>query len=478
MYSHHLKLKTIKTTIALTIAAVCAFPAAGMAAADTAADSKPPAVSTTEQYGRNWANWIQSHAYALDRIQPETSVKGVIEKDRFKDLEFLKPLLIDKKLVYLGENTHGTAEYSSSKVRLIQYLHQELGYDVIAFESGLGNASAALAKSADSTPEQMMKEAIFGVWWSKETLPLFDYIKQTLATDKPLILSGFDMQIQSPYSEFVRDWIGSRDAKLAGTFADAEQELGDWSFSEDEAGYAKAKPRLLETYESMKTFVKENADKLKADYPRNPHLIEMTQRVLDDRIEVIRTYTEANIRSNIALKKNDISPFRETVRMRDEIMANNLTWLAEQIYPDKKIIVWGHNVHIRKKNSAVLNSGYTGLSLMGESMPARLKRQSYVIGLYTYQGEAANNMGQSYPIVKPERGSLEDILKQHGHPYTFVDIKYRKDKPGTSWMFEPRLSLDWGLMQESFIPRDQFDGLLLIDTVHAPSYMRGKPGSQ
>ena len=161
MQYHHQKLKTIRTTIALTIAAVCAFPTAGMAAAEPGADSKPSAVSTTQQYGRNWANWIQSHAYALDRIQLEASEKGVIEKDRFKDLEFLKPLLIDKRLVYLGENTHGAAEYSSSKVRLIQYLHQELGYDVIAFESGLGNASAALAKSADTTPEQMMKEAVF-----------------------------------------------------------------------------------------------------------------------------------------------------------------------------------------------------------------------------------------------------------------------------------------------------------------------------
>ncbi|MDO3675729.1 erythromycin esterase family protein [Paenibacillus ehimensis] len=89
------------------------------------------------------------------------------------------------------------------KTRLIQYLHEELGFDVIAFESGMGNAAGAYARVGSRSPEELMKDTIFGVWWSKETLPLFDYIKQSAGTERPLIPSGFDMQVQFPYASFM-----------------------------------------------------------------------------------------------------------------------------------------------------------------------------------------------------------------------------------------------------------------------------------
>ena len=37
----------------------------------------------------------------------------------------------------LGESGHGVAEFNHAKVRLIKFLHQQMGFDVIAFESGL-----------------------------------------------------------------------------------------------------------------------------------------------------------------------------------------------------------------------------------------------------------------------------------------------------------------------------------------------------
>lgn len=469
---------SVKPVLAITIAAGCLFPAARYAEAAEAKEVPAVAASSVERYNRNWAEWIRTHAYSLESIQPEQAANGSIPKEKFDDLSFLQPLLLDKKLVYLGENTHGAAEYNSAKTRLIQYLHQELGFGVLAFESGMGNAAAAYAKAESNTPEQTMKQSIFGVWWSKEILPLFDYIKQSLSTDKPLILAGFDMQIQSPYSEFVSEWVGSIDRKLAERFAKAEEELADWSFGSDENGYAAAKPGLLETYGDMMTFIKDHAETLQAAYPDNPQLIRLTQRVLDNRIQVVNEYAEASIRSNIGMEKGDLEPFLETMRIRDRMMADNLTWLAEDVYADKRMIVWGHNDHIRKQNEAVMNSPYSGLKLMGDLMPERLRKSSYVIGLYMAQGTAANNMGAPYEVLKPQAGSIEHILRQAGHPYTFVDLKYRKDGPGTSWMFEPRLSLDWGLMPESFIPRDQYDGLLLIETVSPPAYIRNKKASE
>ncbi|WP_353056736.1 erythromycin esterase family protein [Paenibacillus polysaccharolyticus] len=45
---------------------------------------------------------------------------------------------------------------------------------------------------------------------------------------------------------------------------------------------------------------------------------------------------------------------------RDRVMADNLTWLAKTVYPNEKMIVWGHNYHIRKHNSTMIteHNGY------------------------------------------------------------------------------------------------------------------------
>lgn len=53
---------------------------------------------------------------------------------------------------------------------------------------------------------------------------------------------------------------------------------------------------------------------------------------------------------------------------RDQSMMDNLLWLAEEIYPTEKFIVWAHNDHIRKAQSEVMGSPYP-VKLMGERLP-------------------------------------------------------------------------------------------------------------
>ncbi|WP_051217383.1 hypothetical protein [Paenibacillus assamensis] len=103
----------------------------------------------------DWISWIKDNAYALDSIEPEKIEfgSGKIAKKEFDDLQMLKPLLQSKRIVYLGESTHGAAQFNSVKTRLIQFLHQEMRYNVLAFESGLGDVTAAQGKLTSGTLE-------------------------------------------------------------------------------------------------------------------------------------------------------------------------------------------------------------------------------------------------------------------------------------------------------------------------------------
>ena len=53
----------------------------------------------------------------------------------FSDLAPLKSAIGDSRIVMLGEQTHGDGTTFLAKTRLIQFLHQEMGFDVIAFRS-------------------------------------------------------------------------------------------------------------------------------------------------------------------------------------------------------------------------------------------------------------------------------------------------------------------------------------------------------
>ncbi|MEY9971163.1 erythromycin esterase [Lysinibacillus sp. RC46] len=422
---------------------------------------------TSNETLQDWKKWTNDHAYGLTSIQPEAISQQNIPSTKFEDLEMLKPLLHDKRIVFLGESSHGAAEFSLAKTRLIQFLHQEMGYNVLAFESGMGNAMNAQGQIDKQTAQQTMKDAIFGVWWSKETLPLFEYAKKTQNTDKPLKLAGFDIQQQGAFTN--GEWL--QNSQLAKQFSEVEKQLVDWSFVTDLKGYQKAKPSIIEVYKQVKSQVQLKEKELKAAYPSEPHIVKLMERTLADRIRLADDYVELSIQSNIDLEQNKYDSFLKTMEWRDQSMMENLLWLAEEIYPTEKFIVWAHNDHIRKAQSEVMGSPYP-VKLMGERLPDIYKKYSYVLGLYMTSGETANNMGEPMAVLPTVKGSIEDILSSSNKPYTFIDMRNRQNERGNSWMFEPRLSYSWGMIQESLVPRDQYDGLLLIDKVSKPHYIK------
>ncbi|MGE7694921.1 erythromycin esterase family protein [Lysinibacillus sp. NPDC094177] len=422
---------------------------------------------TSNETLQEWKKWTNDHAYSLTSIQPEAIGQQNIPSTKFEDLEMLKPLLHDKRIVFLGESSHGVAEFNLAKTRIIQFLHQEMGYNVLAFESGMGNVMNAQGQIDKQAALQTMKDSIFGVWWTKETLPLFEYAKKTQNTDKPLKLAGFDIQQQGAFTN--GNWL--QNSKLAKQFSEVEEQLADWSFGTDLKGYQKAKPSIIEVYKQVKSQVQLKEKELKVAYPSEPHIVKLMERTLADRIRLADEYVELSIQANIETEQNKYDSFLKTMEWRDQSMMENLLWLAEEIYPTEKFIVWAHNDHIRKAQSEVMGSPYP-VKLMGERLPDIYKKYSYVLGLYMAGGETANNMGESMTVSPQIKGSIEDIVSSSNKPYTFIDLRNRQNERGNSWMFEPRLSYSWGMIQESLVPRDQYDGLLLIDKVSKPNYIK------
>ncbi|HWU54118.1 MAG TPA: hypothetical protein VN175_01370, partial [Rhizomicrobium sp.] len=88
-----------------------------------------PARSADQGASDALQTWIAANA---------VTVRSVDAADEdFSDLEPLAKAIGPAQVVALGEPGHGAGTSFAAKVRLIKFLHQHLGFDVLVWESGM-----------------------------------------------------------------------------------------------------------------------------------------------------------------------------------------------------------------------------------------------------------------------------------------------------------------------------------------------------
>lgn len=130
------------------------------------------------------------------------------DMDRYH-FEFLQPILEHKRFVFLGESSHCVKEYSLAKVSLIKYLHEELGFHVLAFESELGPCMIGDYLSDQLDSKRFMAGTIGRVWQNEFVLGLFDYMKK-MKQERPLYFTGVDVyqgKKENLFSEFLESYL-------------------------------------------------------------------------------------------------------------------------------------------------------------------------------------------------------------------------------------------------------------------------------
>jgi len=402
----------------------------------------PPAVDTA------WATWVREHARPIRSL-------GATD---FADLGFLHPLLAGKRIVQLGESGHGVREFNLAKVRLIKYLHEALGYDVIAFESSLFACDRAGRRSGTLTATALMRACTFGVWHTEEVLDLFAYIKETQRTARPLILTGFDTQASSNVGDreraaFLRSVVAVADSAYARRVYETDSTFR----VEGRALAERERVRLVAFYDSLGAWLGAREPALRTAFPDDPSAPALARQVA-----ISMSAFVAQLASGSA----------DAVRVRDRGMADNLDFVLDELHPKRKVIVWAHNFHIQHRGfwRGATGTNSAGPRTMGTYVAERRRHELYTIGLFMYRGSAAMNDRTVYPVSRVMPGSLEAILHRAPWRYAFVDLAGASPGPGTAWMFRRLPAKQWGRTPELIVPRDEYDGLLFIDRTWPPQY--------
>lgn len=117
-----------------------------------------------------------------------------------QNLSFLKEELKERDIILLGEPSHNSKFYPS-KIQLVKYLHEELGYNVLAFESGLFEMYLVNEELKKSTATEVVHKGLFPIWANDaEFSALLVYLDEQTKLGNPLQLAGFDCQHSGNYS--------------------------------------------------------------------------------------------------------------------------------------------------------------------------------------------------------------------------------------------------------------------------------------
>ncbi|MEZ4986732.1 MAG: erythromycin esterase family protein [Saprospiraceae bacterium] len=160
----------------------------------------------------------------------------------------------------------------------------------------------------------------------------------------------------------------------------------------------------------------------------------------------------------------DENYFPSAMKIRDLQMAQNIDWILGNLYPNKKIIIWGHNAHVQ--------SGPFNASLpkyMGEHLKEKYGEAYFSIGLFAYEGEIYQHWDQSSRSFKnSDTGNIEQLMSEGALDYSYANFS---NGSSISWMntavqaFEPENN---GVV--SFVPSIRFDAAICIRQGNIPTF--------
>lgn len=369
--------------------------------------------------------------------------------DDFSDLRFLKKIVSEKRIVLIGESSHGIGDYYSLKARLVKFLHQECGFEILSLESGIADVFTEYQKTDTISARSLRNNTVFGNFQCKEILPLFDYIKQTYATPKPLIYSGFDSQNFSSSLRLLRLIMKELRGRTGDSLVNNLEKyykIPSLLWQEDRAPLFALADTIKSAAKEMLQFVQSNKPLICQQYKLSDLSFRFLLRALSNHIE------------SVSLNWNTEDPSAK----RDSIMAGNLFWLMDEIYPNKKVIVWAHNGHIGKKST--IGNPYKWL---GQYVRERFGKSAFHIGLFAREGETFEWWTKT---TKPFNNNQSNDIENLSAVFENTFIGFGNSKR-CSWATKKTagFELENGGSVE-FVPAERFDAVITIKKAAPPDY--------
>ena len=363
-----------------------------------------PARAPEEEALEAAVEWIRETASPLATVEPGHG---------FDDLAPFGALVEGARLVGLGEATHGSRELFTLKHRLFEYLVGEHGFSVLALEASFAECVAIdrYVRTGEGDAAAVLHGQRFWTLDTEEVLDLVRWMRRFNADPeraRELRVVGVDVQFPARAvevalgaleGELSAEGVASLAARLAPLRReDIRMTYGDLAEA-TRTELTEACHELLRLLEGADPFTHRHA------------------RVLEQFDRLLRSTSGV---------------------LRDELMAENLSWVLEHGGADVRAVFWGHNGHVMQPS---------GMWPTGSSLAARLGHGYVAVGTSFHRGafQARAFLGpevqdgvsslQVHEVGPPRSGSIGDVLQRAGEPLFLLDLTRAPESgPIRSWL--------------------------------------------
>lgn len=434
-----------RLAIGLVVAALLAGPACGTGPATPGQNSPSHAdVLATASV------WLRGAAVPFDRVDPA---------DSLDDLEPLRQIVGDARIVSLGEATHGTREFFQVKHRILRFLVERMGFTAFAIEATWPEANRLdrYVRTGEGDPAALLSGLYFWTWNTDEVLELIRWMRRHNEAGGNVGFYGFDMQAPGMALDNVVRFIAAVDP---GASAEVAQHIdclarysNDWTGRSPSPGYADQPLAYRDACLQDLRWVQALLDARRAAYESASSPSQWSRAVQSARV---------------AVQYEGMSSKR---RSRDLAMADNAGWLLDQLPAGGKIVLWAHNGHVSASTTET----------MGGALRSKFGAAMVVMGFSFAEGSfnAIGVSGSSYTPAGPHRinapkyDSYEEYFLAGGMPRFFLDLRTRAARADTpSWLIGPRNALSIGAVYADASPDtyyyqarllDEYDVMIFLD---------------
>ena len=380
------------------------------------------------------------------------------ETNDFTELFPIEKLFCDKKVVGMGEATHGTREFFNMKVKMFKFLAMYCGFRIFSIEATYGGTlkvnDYVLYGKGDVL--NAMKAMEFWTCDTEEVKDLIEWMK-TANVGRPdsekLKFYGLDCQSFKGPADALVDYVNEFDKQNLDEFIKGLQGLND---SSDLYVYTVI-PKNLPEIARIHTII----SFLQKWFERKENL-----------------YIPASGRTKFELARHNIENLNQTIRVRerpelksdfarDSCMAQNINWIYE--LEKAPVFAWAHNAHIGKTpsfNKHVQRMGMFLNTLYGTAY--------YNIGFVFNQGSflaycKETKKVQECSVFRYEKNTLTNELSRAGIDAFFIDLTTSDNrlfrKSAKAYNIGGGFAQEyWNRCSPAIVAKKQFDGLIFINT--------------
>lgn len=273
--------------------------------------------------------WLRERAIPIQTVEPGHG---------FEDLEPLRQVIGDARIVALGEATHGTREFFLFKHRMLEFLVTQMGFTVLAIEANWPETLAVNEYVQHGIDDPVAALADMAVCWdSEEFLAMIRWMRQY--NDEPahtqkVQLIGLDSWSGPSTIRGLTDYLEQTDPEYARqVVADLGHLMMLWP---DPVDYRDV-PRHRRQRAHWR--IREVLERLEDHGTAYTARTSPEQWARAQRHAVILQQAEQRLR-----RSNHAS----ASKLRECQLAENVRWILEQQGPEARIILWAHNLHVAR----------------------------------------------------------------------------------------------------------------------------------